>query len=534
MAFELQGTSFIGYATRGSASGASFNAVDPSSGEPLEPAYRCATANETSAAAEKAAAAFLEYRKADARTRSGFLRAIAGRIEGSVEAIAERGVRETALPDARLRAETARTVGQLRLFATLVEEGSWVDARIDRAQPERQPQPKPDVRSQLVPLGPVAVFGSSNFPLAFSVAGGDTASALAAGNPVIVKAHPAHPGLSEIVGQAIAEAAREMDLPEGVFSLLFDEGIELGQSLVSHPLVKAVGFTGSRSGGQALMALAASREQPIPVFAEMSSVNPLFALPQALAEDANAIAEGYVGSLALGAGQFCTNPGVLVVPQGAESDAFIAAVATRLEKLQGASMLGQSVHRRYMDAVSKRGSQAEVKTLFAPTPEAVEAAAAKAQALPYLFEVEARRFLEDPSLWQEIFGPSALVVRARSALEACDVALFLEGQLTASIFATEDELAGAADLVSALQDKAGRLLYNQFPTGVEVCPAMVHGGPYPATSDGRSTSVGTAAIERFVRRFCYQNWPQGALPPALQDGNSLGIWRQIDGVRSQA
>ncbi len=450
------------------------------------------------------------------------MRKIAERIESIAGEVIERAAQETALPPARLQGETARTCGQLRLFAQVVEEGSWVQARIDRAAPERKPQPKPDIRSMLRPLGPVVVFGASNFPLAFSVAGGDTVSALAAGNPVIFKAHPAHPGTGELVGRAIQQSVRECGLPEGVFSLLFDAGTQVGTALVKHPLIKAGAFTGSRGAGRALMDIAAARQEPIPFYAEMSSTNPMFILPGALRERGEAIATGLHGSYTLGAGQFCTKPGMVFLPEGSDAAAF----AKKLQELVSAAtpfhLLTRTIHSSYDSAIAARGKDTK---LVAEGPAAGDAGFAACAAL---FETEAASFLES-GLDAEIFGPTTLLVRHSSREQVLEIARGLEGHLTATIHGTEDDLRAFADLLAILENKVGRLVFNSFPTGVEVTHAMVHGGPYPATSDGRSTSVGSQAIFRFARPVCYQGFPDGALPDALKDANPLGIWRMVDG-----
>ena len=457
------------------------------------------------------------------RERGAFLRKIAEMIESIAGEVIERAAQETALPQARLQGETARTCAQLRLFAQVVEEGSWVQARIDRAAPERKPLPKPDIRSMLRPLGPVVVFGASNFPLAFSVAGGDTASALAAGNPVIFKAHPAHPGTGELVGRAIQQSVRECGLPEGVFSLLFDAGTQVGTALVKHPQIKAGAFTGSRAAGRALMDIAAARPEPIPFYAEMSSTNPVFILPGALRERAEAIATGLHGSFTLGAGQFCTKPGMVFVPEGSEAAAF----ERKLQKLVNAAtpfhLLTRTIHSSYDSAIAGRKKDAK---LIAAGQAAAEDASFAASAA--LFETDAGSFLES-DLDAEIFGPTTLLVRYSGREQMLAIARGLEGHLTATIHGTEEDLREFADLVAILENKVGRLVFNSFPTGVEVTHAMVHGGPYPATSDGRSTSVGSAAIFRFARPVCYQGFPDSALPDALKDANPLGIWRMVDG-----
>ncbi|QJE98309.1 aldehyde dehydrogenase (NADP(+)) [Luteolibacter luteus] len=523
MKSTLSGTSVIGY-SRGSGNEPAGQAVHAASGAKLEPIYLSATTDEVNQAVELAATAFPAYSAISGKERAAFLRAIATEIEGVADDLAERGALETGLPDGRLRGETGRTTGQLRLFASLIEEGSWVDARIERAQPDRQPLPKPDIRSMLKPLGPVAVFCASNFPLAFSVAGGDTAAALASGCPVVVIAHHAHPGVAEIVGQAVLRAALSTSMPEGVFSLLYGGGPLVGIPVVQHPAIQAVGFTGSRRGGLALMDAAANRPQPIPVYAEMSSVNPVVILPGALERGEAALAEAFFNSLTLGVGQFCTNPGLVFLPDGCG-----LVFLERLKELLGTSMPGTMLHdgirEAYVDSVN-----AVAKTVGVETVGRSAAPGAAGQAAAAVFSVSVRRFLEEDLLQDEIFGPAAIIVRGTlGEIEATIPEL--EGQLTATIHGTDEELAANAPLVAALAAKAGRVIFNAFPTGVEVCHSMVHGGPYPSTSDGRSTSVGTMSILRFVRAVCYQGFPDACLAPELQDANPLGIWRMVDGER---
>ncbi|MBZ5535016.1 MAG: aldehyde dehydrogenase (NADP(+)) [Acidobacteriia bacterium] len=521
---ELTGKSFIGF-RRGSYQGKILYGFNPATGEQLPPAYYSASLEEVGEAVELAARAFAIYRHASGREKSDFLRTVADRVEGLQELLLVRTPQETGLPAARIQSEIGRTCHQLRLFADLVEEGSWVDARIDRGDPHRQPNPRPDVRSLLRPLGPVAIFGSSNFPLAFSVAGGDTASALAAGNPVIVKAHPAHPGTAELVGRAVLDAARDCHLPEGVFSILYDAGFEIGTALVTHPLVRAVAFTGSRSGGLALMAAAASRPDPIPFYAEMSSINPVFILPGAMRENRDHIAAGLSGSVTLGAGQFCTNPGLVVMAEDSEGTAFAEKLRTLMGNSAEFTMLSPRISSAYRSAVTTRSQHRHVKTVVEHT---VSTAPGGCKAGPVLFLTDAASYLSHPELTAEIFGPSTLLVTHSNREQLLDIARTLEGQLTATLHGTGKDLGEFRDLLEILETKVGRLIFNGFPTGVEVCSAMVHGGPFPATSDGRTTSVGTRAIYRFVRPVCHQNFPDVALPDELKDNNPRGIWRMVD------
>ncbi len=521
----LRGASIVGGESLAGA-GDTFYGFDPATGGRLDPEYHCASLDDLNRAAALAEEAFTTYGKLPGREKARSLRAIAAGIEAIVPELVERAHRETALPEARLKGESARTINQLRLFAQVVEEGSWVNARIDPAQPARTPLPRSDIRSMMRPLGPVAVFGASNFPLAFSVAGGDTAAAFAAGNPVLVKAHHAHPGTSEMVGQAIARAVKECGLPSGVFALLFGPGSQIGTALVDHPNVKAVGFTGSLAGGKALMERAAARPEPIPCFMEMSSVNPVFVLPEALRTRGAQIAGGLFGSFTLGVGQFCTKPGLVFLPRNADADALVAELKTQVEKAAVSPMLTEGIAKSYSSGVAARQAHGAVETL---ARAGVSDGAGSSCAVPVVMQIEGRDLLRDPKLAGEVFGPSTLVIRYENRDELMALARSLEGQLTATLHGTEADLAAFAGLVTVLERKAGRLIVNGFPTGVEVCHAMVHGGPYPATSDSRATSVGTYSIYRFVRPVCYQDFPQPALPDELKDENPLGIWRLVDG-----
>jgi 2,5-dioxopentanoate dehydrogenase len=522
---KLTGRSTIGFES-GAAAHEVFYAMNPKNGERLDPVFFSAAPDEVDRAASLAHEAFATYERVSARDRGAFLRAIAANIESIIEELVERAEQETALPKARLQGETARTCGQLRLFADVVEEGSWVQARIDRGRPDRKPAPKPDIRSMLRPLGPVVVFGASNFPLAFSVAGGDTASALAAGNPVIFKGHPAHPGTSELVGHAVREAVRQCKLPEGVFSLLFDGGNRVGTALIKHPLVKAAGFTGSRVAGRILMDLAAARPEPIPVFAEMSSTNPVFILPGALRERVDNIAAALYASFTLGAGQFCTKPGLVFLPAVAEASAFVRRLRESVNDSGTFHLLTSGIQSSYSTAINARRTNTSVRLLAEKQPSATGGEFGAGAAL---FETDVQTFLSDETLAAEIFGPATLLVRHSNREEVLEAARKLEGHLTATIHGTDRDLEEFRDLVAILTRKVGRLVFNGFPTGVEVCHAMVHGGPYPATSDGRSTSVGSQAIFRFCRPVCYQGFPQTALPEELKDANPMHIWRLVDG-----
>ncbi|MGV7166309.1 aldehyde dehydrogenase (NADP(+)) [Xanthomonas axonopodis pv. cajani] len=519
----IQGESLIGQRCVQGA-GAQFHAVDAASGESLQPVFGSVSAQDLEQACALAHAAFDLYRETSLEVRAKFLETIAEQILALGDGLIERAMRESGLPRARLEGERGRTVGQLRLFANVVREGSWLRPRIDPALPQRTPLPRADLRQRHIALGPVAVFGASNFPLAFSVAGGDTVSALAAGCPVVVKAHGAHPGTSELVGRAIQAAVAQCGLPEGVFSLLFDAGIEIGAQLVADARIKAVGFTGSRGGGMALVRIAAARREPIPVYAEMSAINPVYLLPHALQARAPALGKAFVGSLTLGAGQFCTNPGLLLAIDSPALDAFIASVTHTLQEVSPAAMLTAGIGQAYAQGVQRLAAHPQVATLARGAASATERCPAA------LFGTDADAFLADEALQAEVFGASSLLVRCRDIGQLRALSEHLEGQLTATLHMDAADTELAAALLPVLERKAGRILVNDWPTGVEVCHAMVHGGPFPATSDSRSTSVGTLAIDRFLRPVCYQDLPAALLPAAVANGNPLGLWRRIDGA----
>lgn len=518
---QLQGLSSIAGEQNKATTGSTFYAINPATGQAIDPVYHSASSDDVDRAALMAAEAFIGYRKLSGAKRAEFLRAIATNIEAMVDELVDRVGQETSLPEPRVRGEAGRTCGQLRLFATLAEEGSWVDARIDPAMPEREPLPRPDVRSMLRPLGPVAVFGASNFPLAFSVAGGDTASALAAGCTVVVKAHPAHPGTSEMIGQAIQQAAESTGMPKGVFSLLFDSGIGVGEALVRHPAIEAVGFTGSLRAGRALFDLAASRPQPIPVYAEMGSVNPQFLLPAALASRGAQIAEGLHQSATLGVGQFCTKPGIVFYDG---TSGFRDRLISLFKEHSPGCMLTPGIAKGFAAGSEQLDSNENVSALVPYTPGDAASGAGAA-----LYETDLDSLLADSSLREECFGPTVLLVRYHDKHDLVQAAAALEGQLTASVHAEADELTDMHGLLEMIEQRVGRMTFNQFPTGVEVNHAMVHGGPYPATTDSRTTSVGATAIFRFARPVCYQNVPDELLPAELKAGNPLGIRRLTDG-----
>ncbi|KIU26174.1 2,5-dioxovalerate dehydrogenase [Sphingomonas melonis] len=503
-----------------------FTAVNPATGETLTPDFSSAGADAVAEACALADAAFPAFAATDPETRAAFLERIADNIVGLGDDLIVRAMAESGLPRMRLEGERGRTVGQLKLFAGVVRQGDFLDATIDPAMPDRAPLPRPDLRRVNVAIGPVAVFGASNFPLAFSVAGGDTASALAAGCPVVVKGHPAHPGTGELVARAIAQAVKDSGLPAGVFSYLPGETNELGAALVRDPRIQAVGFTGSRGGGLALVRIAAEREEPIPVYAEMSSINPVVLFPAALAARGEALGKEFVASLTMGAGQFCTNPGLVLAIDGPDLDAFIASAAAAMTDAAPATMLTPGIHASFEQGVDALAGHDAVKTVArGKVGDGVN------QAVGAIFDTTADAFLADRALSHEVFGSSSVVVRCRDVAEIARVIAGLEGQLTATLQMDSADEADAARLVPVIARRVGRLLANGWPTGVEVAPAMVHGGPFPATSDGRTTSVGTLAIARYLRPVCFQNLAPALLPAALDDANPWGIARRLDGKR---
>lgn len=453
--------------------------------------------------------AFISYSQTSREERAVFLETIAEEIDARADAITQIGSSETGLPEARLQGERGRTTGQLKLFASHIRDGKYLDRRFDKALPDREPIPRPDLKMVQRPIGPVAVFGASNFPLAFSTAGGDTASALAAGCPVVVKGHSAHPGTGEIVGDAIAAAVTKCKLHPGVFSLVQGGNRDVGQSLVQHPLINAVGFTGSLGGGRALFDLCAQRPNPIPFFGELGSVNPMFLLPQATANRGEEIGAGWAGSLTMGAGQFCTNPGVAIVIEGQEADAFINSASKSLADINKQTMLTDGIAEAYRDGAKRISSTTDVTQLIGTSCQTRDAA-------PYLFKTTGESWLKNEELGEEVFGPLGVVVVVKNLDEMTAVASQLKGQLTCTIHMDEGDTEAANTLVPILERKAGRLLVNGFPTGVEVSDTMVHGGPYPASTNFGATSVGTMAIRRFLRPVCYQNFPDAILPSDLK------------------
>jgi len=521
MSITLTGQQFIG-GRRSSLGQAELSSLAAADGSAHPVHYFQATPDEVAQAVAAAEEAYPAYRQSAPQARAAFLEAIADELDALGEDFIQDVVRETALPAARIQGERARTSGQMRLFATVLRRGDFLGARIDRALPDRAPLPRPDLRQLRIGLGPVAVFGASNFPLAFSVAGGDTASALAAGCPVVVKAHSSHMVTAEWVAQAIERAVTKAGVPAGVFNMIY--GNRVGQDLVQAPGIKAVGFTGSLAGGRALCNLAAARPEPIPVFAEMSSINPVWLMPQALQARGEQIATDLAASVVLGCGQFCTNPGLVLAVDSPETEAFIARLEATLATAPEQVMLNRQTLAHYREGLDRLAALPGVTRLVGG--EAQDAGRARA----HLFRAtpELLHHPERP-LESEVFGPATIVVTVPDTAALTRFFAIMQGQLTVTLQAEGTDLERHASLLAQLEHRAGRLLVNGYPTGVEVCDAMVHGGPYPATSDARGTSVGTLAIDRYLRPVCFQNYPDAILPPALQNANPLGILRLVDG-----
>lgn len=505
-----------------------FQAVNPAAGEALEPAFYEAGAAEVSRALELADKAFEELQTVPAKTIAAMLEHIAEGLEAKGEDLVERAHLETALPYDRLRSELARTAGQARAFSALVREGSWVQARIDHPLPERKPLPKPDIRTLFTGVGPVAVFGASNFPLAMSVAGTDTVAAFAARCPVVVKGHPAHPGACELTARVISIALTRAGLPPGMFSMLQSSGCEAGLALVRHPLTAAVSFTGSLRGGRALFDAAAARPVPIPVYAEMGSVNPVFILPGAAAKRAEEIAEGLVRSLNMGAGQYCTNPGMVLAIGGPSFDKFLTAVRGKAAQVPPAFMLHSGIQKAYDCGTERLAAIPGVR--LAGNAAAGARSGGPALAVCKIFTADSDLLGSRRELFEEVFGPATIVFRCRDTAQMLAIARDMPGSLTATIHGTEKELLAHGALVRALQRRAGRLLFNGFPTGLEPCPGLHHGGPYPAATHSFFTSVGTAAIYRYARPVCFQGFPDAALPEELREGNPRKVRRLVDGA----
>jgi len=524
----ISGKNYIGHqlSAKGSKTYKTFN---PQLNIENTPSYTEATAEEIDEAVALASEAFKTFRTISGAQKATFLNAIADEILALDDVLIQTYCSETGLPEGRAKGERGRTVGQLRSFAELVSEGSWVEATIDTAQPERQPLPKSDIRKMLIPLGPVVVFGASNFPLAYSTAGGDTAAALAAGCPVIVKSHPMHAGTGELVASAIIKAAEKTNMPNGVFSNINSSGIEVGAQLVKHPDVKAVGFTGSIRGGRALYDMAAQREEPIPVFAEMGSINPVIILPEALQNRNESLAKTYASSITLGTGQFCTNPGLILGIKGDALTSFIQNLSAEIVKIEPSCMLHPNIIGAYESNKQSALSQPHLSVVAAYETDVQPNYAKQA-----LTTVEGETFLNNPTLHQEVFGPFSMIVQCKDADELERIISELEGQLTGTLIADGDEASQYSEVISALQNRVGRVIFNGVPTGVEVCPSMVHGGPYPSSTDSRFTAVGIHSIKRWVRPFSYQDWPNELLPTELKNENPLGISRLVNNEQSKA
>lgn len=506
---------------------AKFVAINPTTDEVVAQSFSEAAIEDVAAACDLANTASEAFAGLEPQKRAAFLKAVADAIGETGDRLIETAMAETGLPRARLEGERGRTIAQLNLFADVVRAGDWLDVTIDPAMPERKPAPRADLRRMNAAIGPVAVFGASNFPLAFSVAGGDTAAAFAAGCPVIVKGHPAHPGTGELVARAIQKVVAASALPAGVFSYLPGRSNELGAALVSDPRIKAVAFTGSRAGGLALVEFAAHRSEPIPVYAEMSSINPVILLPAALAGRAEALGAAFIASLTLGAGQFCTNPGLVVAISGDGLDRFIASASAAIENSDASIMLSRAICAAYADGVAGLAANRHVRRVATG-----KSSDQPNRGMSALFETSAPAFIADLGLAHEVFGASSLIVRCEDLSEMTRVVESLEGQLTATMHLGEGDEAAAAAMMPLLQARAGRILANGWPTGVEVTHAMVHGGPYPATSDTRTTSVGSLAMSRFLRPICFQDVPDALLPPALQEANPWNAPRRVDGRRA--
>lgn len=522
--YAITGHNFIA-GGRSAAGETILHSLDASTGETLPYAFHQATEAEVDAAARAAEAAYPAFRNLPAARRAEFLDAIADELDGLGDDFVAIVCRETALPTGRIQGERGRTSGQMRLFAKVLRRGDFHGARIDRALPDRQPLPRVDIRQCRIGLGPVAVFGASNFPLAFSTAGGDTASALAAGCPVVFKAHSGHMATAAFVGEAILRAASKTGMPAGVFNMVYGGGV--GEWLVKHPAIQAVGFTGSLKGGRALCDMAAARPQPIPVFAEMSSINPVVVLPGALASRGEQIARELADSVVLGCGQFCTNPGLVIGIASPDFSLFTANLIAEIGQRPAQTMLNAGTLKSYEKGLAALHAHPRIRHLAGQQQE-------KRQARPHLFQADAGLLIEgDELLQEEVFGPLTVIVEVADKAELIRALHGLRGQLTATLTAEPADLEAHGDLLPLLEQKVGRVLFNGYPTGVEVCDAMVHGGPYPATSDARGTSVGSLAIDRFLRPVCYQNCPDALLPDALKNANPLGIARLVDGVTTR-
>jgi len=518
----ITGTNYIG-SSRSNNGTKTYKTFNPLLNIENEHIYYEATQQEIDDAVSLAAAAFKIFRNSTGKQRSEFLNRIADEILALDDLLVQIYCSETGLPEGRAKGERGRTIGQLRSFADLVQEGSWVDASIDTAIPDRKPIPKPDIRKMMVPLGPIVVFGASNFPLAYSTAGGDTAAALAAGCPVIVKSHPMHAGTGELVSSAIIKAAEATGMPNGVFSNLNSSGIEVGKQLVEHPGVKGVGFTGSIRGGRALYDMAAQREEPIPVFAEMGSINPVVIFPKALENRGDELAKTYAGSITMGTGQFCTNPGLLLGFKGGRLNTFISSLANEIINIEPSCMLHPNIIGAFENNKKNAFSQEGIEKIVDLETKVLPNFARQA-----ITTVDGDTFLKNPTLHQEVFGPFSMVVQCDNEEQLELIISKLEGQLTGTIIADNNETDRYSKVIDALQNRVGRIIFNGVPTGVDVCPSMVHGGPYPASTDSRFTAVGIHSIKRWVRPFSFQDWPDYLLPDELKNDNPLGISRLVN------
>ncbi|MDH5602326.1 MAG: aldehyde dehydrogenase (NADP(+)) [Cyclobacteriaceae bacterium] len=520
----IHGKNTIGYELLAT-EGKTIQSINPQTGEPMEGDFHIASSSEISLALQKAGDAYKIYKKKSGKDKADFLEAIADEIVALGEVLVKRAMAETALPEGRIVGERGRTVGQLKLFAALLRDGTWVEASIDKAIPDREPLPKSDIRKMLVPTGPVLVFTASNFPLAFSTAGGDTASALAAGNPVIVKAHESHLGTNELIAGAISLAAKKTGMPDGVFSSLTGSGFELGKQLILHPVIKSMAFTGSFNGGKALYDMASGRPDPIPVFSEMGSINPVLILPENLKENGDSLATSYAGSITLGTGQFCTNPGLMIGLVGEELERFIGKLSAEIEKIAPSTMLNGGIAENYNTKIQslwkEKGVKQEGKASGDNSPN---------KGVPTVASATGTDFIRNPVLHEEIFGPFSLIIKCADREEMGRVIEALKGQLTVTVLGNRNDLSSFAAEIENLKEICGRIIFKGVPTGVEVCHSMFHGGPFPATTDNRFTSVGTDAIKRFVRPMCFQDAPENMLPDELKNDNPLNIWRKIDGV----
>ncbi|CAL1517768.1 aldehyde dehydrogenase (NADP(+)) [Chitinophaga sp. MM2321] len=518
----ITGKQLVGYSRSGKGTQQFESQVTGENGKPF--LFYEATTEEVATAVQKAQEAFDVSRGLSGKQLAAFLEAMAAELILALPTVIAVTQQETGLPAKRLEGEMDRTTKQIQMFATLLTEGSWVNAIIDPAIPDRAPLPKADIRQMQRPIGPVAVFGASNFPYAFSVAGGDTISALAAGCPVVYKAHPGHPVTSELIGECILKAAVATNMPEGIFSLVQGTSHETGRALVTHPAIKAVAFTGSFNGGKALYDVAAQRPEPVPVYAEMGSVNPVFVLPGMLQEKGTAIAQALVASNTAGTGQFCTNPGIIVSLKAEETAKFLADFCEGINGAAGSRMLTDNIYRSYTGGVERLRQIAGMQAIGAGT-----ATAENNSAIPHSFLISGNAFLSEENMYEEVFGPASIQVMASNTNELYEIADKMPGQLTVTVWGTTADLENFKSLIFLLEKKAGRLLLNSVPTGVEVTHAMMHGGPYPATTDSKYTSVGSTAIYRFTRPVCYQGFPEFLLPEALRNENSLNIWRQVNG-----